>query len=89
MSYNSFTMANESPNCLILIPNGDGDIIVVSSSTSKSNTIVLKSSQQLVALYSKSALWDQKSTPYAFFKPNNYEHVFFEIKQILCCILCH
>jgi len=82
-------MANESSNCPALIPNGDGDIIVISSSTSKSNTIVLESNQQLVTLYSKSAPWDQKLAPFAFFKPNNYEHVFFEIKQILCFVLCH
>ncbi len=68
-------MANESPNCLVLIPNGDGDI-VISSSTGKSNTIVLKSSQQLVTLYSKSILWDRKFAPCTFFKPNNYEHVY-------------
>jgi len=89
MSYNNFTMANESPNCLVLIPNGDGDIIVIFSSTSKSNTIVLESSQQLVTLYSKSISWDRKFAPCTFFKPNNYEHVLFEIKQFFCCILCH
>jgi hypothetical protein len=81
-------MANENPNCLVLIPNGDGNNIVISSSTDKSNIIVLESSQQLVTLYSKSALWDQKSTR-AFFKPNNYERVFFEIKKlfVVFCVI--
>jgi hypothetical protein len=34
-------------------------------------------------------LWEWKFVPCAFFKPNNYEDVFFEIKQKICCILCH
>jgi hypothetical protein len=34
-------------------------------------------------------LWDQKFAPCTFFKPNNYEHVFFEIYIYFCCILCH
>jgi hypothetical protein len=44
-------MANESPNCLILIPNGDGHTIVASSSTCRSNIVVFESDQQLIALF--------------------------------------
>jgi hypothetical protein len=47
-------MANESPNCLILVPDGDGHIIVASSSTCTFNTTIHKSSQQLAALFQQA-----------------------------------
>jgi hypothetical protein len=51
MSYYNFPMANESPNCPTLVPNGDGRIIVASSSTRRFNTTIPKPSQQLAALF--------------------------------------
>ncbi len=92
MSCCNFPMANESPNCLILVPDGDGHIIVASSSTCTFNTTIHKSSQQLAALFQQAKFWtpwDWKFAPRAFFKPNNDELVSFETKQILCYILCH
>jgi hypothetical protein len=35
------------------------------------------------------APWDQKSTPWAFFKPNNDEPMLLKIKHVFHCILCH
>jgi len=54
MSCCNFPMANESPNCLILVPDGDGHIIVASSSTCTFNTTIHKSSQQLAALFQQA-----------------------------------
>jgi len=59
-------MANENPNFLVLVLDGDGHIIVVYSSTSRSNTFILKSNQQLATLFYRAkfwAPWDQKSVP--------------------------
>jgi hypothetical protein len=59
-------MANENFNFLVLIPDGDGHTIVAYSSTSRSNTFVFKSNQQLATLFQRAkfwAPWDRKSTP--------------------------
>jgi len=96
-------MANESPNCLILIRNCDGHIIVfssstcrsnivVSSSTCRSNIVVSESIQRLTALFQQAKFWvpcNQKSSPWVFYKPNNDEFVSLKTKQVLRCIFCH
>lgn len=92
MSCCCFPMANESPNCLILIRNGDGHNIVASSSTCRFNILVSKSSQQLSTLFQQAKFWipwDWKFVPWAFFNPNNDELVSLETKQVVHCILCH
>jgi hypothetical protein len=58
----------------------------------RSNIATLESSQQLVALFKQAifwAPWDQKYAPWAFFQPNNDEHVSLETEQVICYILCH
>jgi hypothetical protein len=85
-------MANENFNFLVLIPDGDGYIIIAYSSASKSNTFVFKSNQQLATLFQLAkfwAPWDRKSTPWAFFKPNNDEPMSLKIEHIFRCILSH
>jgi hypothetical protein len=46
-----------NPNYLVLIPNGDGPTIVVFSSISRFNIVILESSQQLVALFQQAKFW--------------------------------
>jgi len=92
MSSCSFPMANESPNCLILIRNCDGHTIVAFSSTCRSNIIVFESNQWLTTLFQQAKFWvpcNQKFAPWAFLKPNNDEFVSHKTKQVLCCIFCH
>jgi hypothetical protein len=50
-------MANESPNCPTLVPDGDDHTIVASSSTCTFNTTIHKSSQQLAALFQQAKFW--------------------------------
>jgi hypothetical protein len=53
----NFPMANENPNFLVLVPDGDGHIIIAYFSTSRFSTFILKSNQQLATLFQRAKFW--------------------------------
>jgi hypothetical protein len=67
-------------------------LLLLFFSTCRSNIIASELGQWLIALFQQAKFWvpwDQKLAFWTFFKPNNDELVFIEMKQVVHCILCH